>query len=103
MGKQGREFELYKGLQKPLVFKSFKGKFIYWGVGSILFGLVSFMIIAPILSLWPALIAASIILGGGLGYTAINQKKGLHSKTRSKGIFIVPALYKPKKNVKENI
>ena len=36
----GGKFAIYKGLQRPLVFRSFKGKFIYWGVGSLMAGLV---------------------------------------------------------------
>ena len=28
---QTEEFAVYKGLQRPLVFKMFKGKFIYYG------------------------------------------------------------------------
>ena len=35
-----RRFPIYKGLQKPLVFRGFKGKYIYWGLGSLLAGLV---------------------------------------------------------------
>ena len=35
-----RKFAVYKGLQKPLIFKGFKGKFIYWGIASLLAGLV---------------------------------------------------------------
>lgn len=34
------------------------------------------------------ILAFAIITGGGLGLTAIQQKKGLHSKNRNSGIFI---------------
>lgn len=91
--KEGREFNLYKGLQKPLVFKYFKGKFIYWGVGSILFGLVSCMVLASAVNIGVGILALIVILGGGLGYTAFMQNKGLHSKTKNNGVFIIPSTY----------
>ena len=33
MNRKDSHIEVFKGLQKPLVFHSFKGKFIYWGEG----------------------------------------------------------------------
>ncbi|UZS00031.1 DUF4133 domain-containing protein (plasmid) [Chondrinema litorale] len=93
MLEEGRAFNLYKGLQKPLVFKSFKGKFIYWGVGSILFGLILTMLAASILNLWYGILTCTFVMGGGLVYTGIMQKKGLHAKRKDVGIFIVPNHY----------
>ncbi len=89
-------FRLYKGLQRPLVFRSFKGKFIYWGVGSIFVGLILTMVTAAITSIWYGLITAIITVGGGLTYTGIMQKQGLHQKTKETGIFIIPCHFKTK-------
>jgi hypothetical protein len=41
MQRKDHSFEVFKGLQKPLVFHSFKGKFIYWGAGFAVMSLVN--------------------------------------------------------------
>lgn len=86
-------FNVYKGLQKPLVFKSFKGQYIYWGVGSILVGLLLCMILSSLLGLLAGILALSIVTGGGLLFTAIQQKKGLQTKAKHPGIFIHQSNY----------
>lgn len=96
---KGREFNLYKGLQKPLVFRSFKGKYIYYGVGSILLGLLGTMVVSSLVNIWYGLLTMAIVLGGGLTYTGIMQKKGLHSKKRDLGIYIINHKYH--RNVKK--
>ena len=83
-----KRFPIYKGLQKPLVFRGFKGKFIYWGVGSLLGGLV---LGALTMSLVNMGLGAIVLIGsvvGGLLYIAGKQKKGLHEKSRASGIYV---------------
>jgi hypothetical protein len=84
-----KRFAVYKGLQRPLIFRGFKGKFIYWGIGSLLTGLVLGALTMSLVSMW---LGAFVLVGcitGGLLYTASKQKKGLHSKRRSAGIYII--------------
>jgi hypothetical protein len=84
-----KRFAVYKGLQKPLVFRGFRGKFIYWGLGSLLAGLVLGALTMSLVNMW---LGAMVLVGsivGGLLYIAGKQKKGLHSKTRSGGIYII--------------
>jgi len=84
-----RKFAVYKGLQKPLVFKGFQGKFIYWGLASLLCGLVLGALIMSLVSMWlGAIVLVSCILGGLL-FTAHKQKGGLHAKRRDHHIFIL--------------
>ena len=83
-----KTFAVYKGLQKPLVFRSFKGKFIYWGLGSLLAGLVLGALTMSLINMY---LGAMVLIGcivGGLLFTAGKQKNGLHDKTRSRGIYI---------------
>jgi hypothetical protein len=83
-----KRFAVYKGLQKPLIFKGFKGKFIYWGLGSVLAGLVLGALTMSLINMY---LGAIVLIGsmvGGLLYTAGTQKKGLHNKSRSRGIYI---------------
>ena len=83
-----KRFAVYKGLQRPLTFKGFKGKFIYWGVGSLLSGLVLGSVTMALINMY---VGAAVLIGtiiGGLFYTAGKQKGGLHNKKRPKGTFI---------------
>jgi len=85
-----KRFAVYKGLQKPLVFRGFKGKFIYWGLGALLAGLVLGALTMSLISMW---LGAVVLIGcivGGLFFIAGKQKKGLHDKSRNSGIYIHP-------------
>ncbi|MBS1500687.1 MAG: DUF4133 domain-containing protein [Bacteroidetes bacterium] len=85
-----RKFPIYKGLQKPLQFRGFKGKYIYWGVGSLLVGLVLGALTMSLVNMW---LGAIVLIGsivGGLLYIAVRQKKGLHSKSSTRSVYIHP-------------
>jgi hypothetical protein len=89
-----KRFPIYKGLQRPLVFRGFKGKFIYWGVGSLLGGLVLGALTMSLINMW---LGAMVLIGsivGGLLYIASKQKKGLHEKSRASGIYVHPLNFK---------
>jgi hypothetical protein len=85
-----RVFNVYKGLQKPLVFKGFKGKFIYWGIASVVSSLIIGGVVGTLVNGILGAVAMIICIIVGYLLTAIQQKKGLHNKSRSRGIFIVP-------------
>lgn len=89
-----RTFAVYKGLQRPLVFKSFKGKFIYWGVGVLLSGLLLGALTMAFVNMYLGVIVLAAIIGGGLFYTARQQNRGLHSKIVSSGIYLHQARFK---------
>lgn len=84
-----RKFAVYKGLQKPLVFKGFQGKYIYWGLASLLTGLVTGALLISLVSMWLGAIALVGCMAGGLLFTAHQQKGGLHTKRRDTQIFIL--------------
>jgi hypothetical protein len=84
-----RKFPVYKGLQRPLIFKGFKGKFIYWGIASLLTGLVFGALTMSLVNMW---LGAMVLVGfvvGGLLFTAGKQKGGLHAKSRTSNIYIL--------------
>ena len=89
MHRKEHRYAVYKGLQKPLVFQSFKGKFIYWGAGFAVMSLVNAIIFNFIGGYLLSAFAMLTTLFGGLYFTAQRQKKGLHNKTKSRGIYIV--------------
>ncbi len=85
-----RKYAIYKGLQKPLIYRGFKGKFIAWGISSLVIGLVSGGITGALTSMYLGGAVTLITIAGGLFYTFHKQKGGLHSKSRHKGVFIHP-------------
>jgi len=89
-----RKYPIYKGLQKPLVFRGFKGKFIYWGLGSLLAGLVLGALTMSLVNMWLGAIVLIGSIAGGLFYIASRQKKGLYNKSRPQGIFIYPVNFR---------
>jgi hypothetical protein len=100
-----KTFAVYKGLQRPLTFRGFKGKFIYWGLSSVLTGLVLGSVLMATVNMWLGAIVLVGCIVGGLFYIASKQKGGLHAKTRHKGVYVHAAqlknltLYGRKKNL----
>ena len=66
----------------------FKGKYIYWGVASLLAGLVLGALTMALVNMWLGLIVLIAAVAGGLVFIAAKQKQGLHIKSRPTGIFI---------------
>jgi hypothetical protein len=89
-----KRYAVYKGLQKPLMFKGFKGKFIYWGVGCLLAGLVFGALTMTLVNGWLGALVLVGCIASGLFYIAGRQKKGLHVKTRSPAIYVHPPQFK---------
>lgn len=89
-----RKFAVYKGLQRPLIYRGFRGKFIYWGIGAVLSGLVLGSVTMAVVNMWLGAIVLVGFIAGGLVYIASRQKRGLHAKTRHRGIYILsPVIY----------
>lgn len=81
-----RHFNVYKGLQKPLVFKGFKGRYIYWGLGFIVASLIVGGLIGAFFSLLAGVFAMVIVMVGGIFYTSQRQRDGLHDKARDSNV-----------------
>lgn len=82
-----KQFPIYKGLQKPLTYRGFQGKFIGWGIASLAMGVVLGVLIGSLTSMvLGGMITISVIITG-LFITSQQQKKGLHSKTKHQGVF----------------
>lgn len=82
-------YKIYKGVQKPLMFKGMKGKYIYIS-GAIIGGGLLFIIIFS--SFLGFLLSAGIGIGaivGGIAYVLQKQSKGIYSKNKEQGKFIV--------------
>jgi|GEM_PF-328383 len=91
-----RTYAVYKGLQKPLVYRGFYGKFIYWGIASLLSGLVLGALVMALFSMLLGMLVLAFGIGGGLAYTLSRQKQGLFRKTRAQGIYHFQTKLNPK-------
>ena len=87
-------YKLYKGLQRPLVFKFFKGKYIYWAAGSIVAGMIGAGITSSVFSSLTGIITLIAITVPLLLYTTTQQKKGLHTKKREVHYFIIQSKFR---------
>ncbi len=86
-------FSAYKGLQKPLMFRGLKGKFIYWAFGAFASALVLCIVVSSTVSfLWGGFTLVVVIFGG-LALIAQRQKKGLYNKNNQSGIVIMKHLF----------
>ena len=85
---QTEEFAIYKGLQRPLIFKMFKGRFIYYAAGVLIAGIIIAGLITAIVSSIVGLIVLFGTTVPGLLYVINKQKDGLHNKKKEKTIFI---------------
>ncbi len=97
-----KNYPLYKGLQRPLVFKVFKGKFIYWAMGSVLAGIVCGGLFGAFVN---QLFGLAAMLGISLPlllYTLHKQKQGLYSKRKEFGVFIFPPKHRLRKPSSKN-
>ena len=82
-------YNAYKGLQKPLVFKSFKGKYIYWGLSILVVSLFLGVILMVTLSLLLGAIAMIGGMVGGLLFIASKQNRNnLVFKTAERNISL---------------
>lgn len=88
------KYAIYKGLQKPLIYRGFKGKFIYWGIGSLVSGLILGGLVGAFTSMYLGGFLTITLICAGLGYTFYRQKDGLHTKKRHKGVIVHPVKLK---------
>jgi hypothetical protein len=91
-----KQYKLYKGLQRPLIFKIFKGKYIYWALGSIVTGIIVGGVISSLVSSVVGIFAMAAVAVPLLFYTISMQKKGLYTKRTDKLIYIIPPIFKRK-------
>jgi len=81
-------YPLYKGLQKPLVYRGFRGRFIYWGIGSLAGGLVIGGLVGALTNMYLGGVLTILAISAGLAYTFSMQKYGLHNKSRCRRTII---------------
>lgn len=86
-----RTYAIYKGLQRPLVFKVFKGRFIYLALGALVGGITAGIVASVVIGAIAGLVAMAIVAIPLLMVTIEKQKQGLYEKRRDEAVFIIPS------------
>lgn len=97
------KFKLYKGLQRPLIFKIFRGKYIYWAAGSLAGSIFGAGIVSSTVNSLAGIITLIIVGVSTMSYTISEQKKGLHRKKKEYGQFVIQQKFNPRNERKKNI
>ncbi len=100
MNTEVQSYKIYKGLQRPLIFKMFKGKYIYWALGSIVAGVIAGGAASIIINSVSGAVTMVMVAIPLLFYTIHKQKNGLFTKTREDCIYMIPSRYLPGKHKK---
>lgn len=82
------DYQLFKGLQRPLEFMGIQGRYIYWAAATIGIAIVGFIVAYCLAGFVPALIVLAVAITSGVGLILFKQRKGLHSKRQERGVFI---------------
>lgn len=83
-----KSYPIYKGLQKPLTYKGFKGKYIYWALGSLILGLFIGAIAAALTNMIIAGLCALATMGGCIALILHRQNKGPYHINKYPRIFV---------------
>lgn len=82
------EYIVFSGLQRPLEFLGFRGRYIYWAAGTAGGAVFAFLLGYILIGFLVALGLAGAVLAIGGVLTFLKQRQGLFSKRIDKGIFI---------------
>ncbi len=84
-------YKIFKGVQKPIEFKGFKGKYIYMGLGG---GFAVIVLCGVLFATFGFLTGTGclfVCLPGWFFYLSRKQKRGLTSKNNTSGVIIFEA------------
>lgn len=81
-------YPMFKGLQKPLEFMGFQGRYITWAACAVGGAILGFIITYCILGFVTGLLVLAVSLCTGAALIFFKQKKGLHTKKEDHGVFI---------------
>ena len=87
-------YPMFKGLQNPLEFMGFQGRYITWAAATVGGGILSFIIVYFILGFVAGLIVLAVTLCIGAALIFFKQRRGLHTKKEEHGIFIYANAHK---------
>lgn len=86
-------YPVFKGLQRPLEFMGIRGRFLYYIAGAIGGGFLGYIIGVIFIGQLVGFAILAVVSLGGYGASRVMQTHGLHSKPRSKDIYVVKTLF----------
>ncbi len=81
-------YPMFKGLQKPLEFMGFQGRYITWAASAVGGAILGFIIVYCVIGFVAGLIVLVASLGIGAALIFFKQRKGLHTKKEEHGVFV---------------
>ena len=88
MTETNMEYQMFKGLQRPLEFMGLQGRYITWAAIAVGGAILGFIIAYCIFGFVVGLIVLAVSLLAGAALIFFKQKKGLHTKKEDRGVFI---------------
>ena len=82
------DYPVFKGVQKPLEFMGFQGRYIYWAAGTVGGAIVGFIIAYCLVGFVVGLIVLVVAISAGAALIFLKQRKGLHTKKSDQGVYI---------------
>lgn len=82
------DYHVFKGLQKPLEFMGFQGRYIYWAAGTVGGAIVGFIIAYCLVGFVVGLVVLVVAISAGAALIFLKQRKGLHTKKSDQGVYI---------------
>lgn len=82
------EYPVFKGLQRPLEFMGLRGRYIWWGGGTVAGCLLGYMVVYMLFGFVVGLVFFTVVAGIGVVSILVKQRRGLHSKKIDKGVFV---------------
>ncbi len=82
------DYPVFKGLQRPLEFLIFQGRYIYWAAATAGGSILGFIVAYWCAGFVVALIVLAVSLTVGSALIMLKQRKGLHSKKEAHGVFV---------------
>lgn len=86
-------YPVFRGLQRPLEFMGIRGRFLYYTAGAIAGAFFGYILCVILVGQLVGFLVLVLIALGGYGASRVMQTYGLHSKPRSKDIYIVKTLF----------
>ena len=74
------EYQMFKGLQRPLEFLGLQGRYITWAAITAGVGILGFMLVYALTSCLLALAFSAVSISTGIGLIMVRQRRGLYSK-----------------------
>ena len=74
------EYQMFKGLQRPLEFLGLQGRYITWAAITAGVGILGFMLVYALTGFLLALAFSAVSISTGIGLIMVRQRRGLYSK-----------------------